>query len=74
MPSIVLAPIKITNVSEDGVVIFGDTLQISPKSTSKAFAGSGGGNTGDFLQSNTLLSFTNTFDPDVLDTNNSSLN
>lgn len=65
MPSIVISPIKITEVS--GTVNFGDTFQIAPKSTSKTYSGAGGGNTGDFTQTNTLLSLTNTIDPDVVD-------
>jgi spore germination protein PF len=74
MPSIILAPIKITSVSDDSTVNFGDVYQITPKSTSKSFSGSGGGNTGDFLQTNNLLSLTNTFDPDVADSTNQSVN
>ncbi|MCZ8511300.1 spore germination protein [Paenibacillus filicis] len=68
MPSIILAPIKITGASGD--VTFGDVLQINPKSTSKANAGSGGGNTGDFSATFTGVSFTNVFDADVNDSNN----
>jgi spore germination protein PF len=65
MPSVILSPIRITSVS--GTVTFGDVIQISPKSTSKSYSGSGGGNTGDFLLTNSLISNTNTSDPDVLD-------
>jgi spore germination protein PF len=74
MPSIILAPIKITSVSGDSAVTFGDVYQITPKSTSKTFSGSGGGNTGDFMQTNNLLSLTNSVDPDVADTTNQSVN
>lgn len=69
MPSYIAGPIKITNVSSDATVNFGDTLQIAPKSSSKSLAGAGGGNTGDFLQTNTFISFTNTIDPDIADSN-----
>jgi len=69
MPSYIAGPIKITNVSSEGTVNFGDTLQIAPKSASKSFSGAGGGNTGDFLQTNTFVSFTNSIDPDVSDSN-----
>ncbi len=31
MPSYIAGPIKITNVSSDATVNFGDTLQIAPK-------------------------------------------
>lgn len=74
MPSIVLSPIKITRVSENSTVNFGDVLQIAPKSTSKTYSGAGGANTGDFMQTNTLLSLTSTFDPDVADANNKAVN
>ncbi|WP_281887997.1 spore germination protein [Paenibacillus sp. YYML68] len=72
MPSIILAPIKITG--NGGELVFGDVLQITPKSTSKTASGSGGGNTGDFSATFTLFSFTNTFDPDVADSNNTANN
>lgn len=71
MPAIILAPIKIT--ATDGTVTFGDVLQISPNSASKTYSGSGGGNTGDFTQAFSLLSFTITFDPDVVDSNPASI-
>lgn len=70
MPSVILAPIKITAVSGDGTVNFGDTLYIAPKSTGKFASGSGGGNTGDFMLVNNLWNFTNTIDPDINDSNN----
>ena len=69
MPSFISGPIKITHVSGDGTVNFGDVLQIAPKSTSKSYTGSGGSNNGDFLQTNTYASFTNTGDSDVADSN-----
>jgi spore germination protein PF len=68
MPSIILAPIKITDAS--GEVTFGDVLQITPKSTSKTFSGAGAGNTGDFMNVLNVISLTNTFDPDANDSNN----
>jgi spore germination protein PF len=74
MPSIVLSPIKITSVSGNSSVIFGDVLQITPKSASKTYSGGGGANTGDFLQTNTGVSFTNTRDPDIADTTAQSVN
>ncbi|ANB56814.1 putative spore germination protein gerPF [Anoxybacillus sp. B7M1] len=70
MPSFIGGPIKITHVSGDGTVNFGDVLQIAPKSALKSNQGAGGGNNGDFLQTNTFVSFTNTSDPDVNDANN----
>jgi spore germination protein PF len=70
MPALIGGPINITNVSGDGTVNFGDALQISPKGTLKSNTGGGALNTGDFLQTNTFVSFTNTFDPDAADSNN----
>ncbi|MEK8129792.1 spore germination protein [Paenibacillus filicis] len=72
MPSIILAPIKVTG--NDGELVFGDVLQVTPKSTSKTASGAGGGNTGDFSATFTLLSFTNTIDPDIFDSNNAGNN
>ncbi len=69
MPSYIAGSINITSVGSDGTVNFGDTLQIAPKSSTKANTGAGGGNTGDFLQTNTLVSLTNVFDPDIKDAN-----
>ncbi|AMX84427.1 hypothetical protein GS3922_12560 [Geobacillus subterraneus] len=74
MPSFISGPIKITHVSGDGTVNFGDVLQIAPKSTAKSHTGAGGSNNGDFLQTNTFVSFTNTGDPDILDSNNAANN
>lgn len=65
MPAIILAPIKFTGV--EGNVTFGDVLQVSPNSTAKSYSGSGGGNVGDFTQAISLLSFTITSDPDLVD-------
>ncbi|WP_226037699.1 spore germination protein [Aquibacillus saliphilus] len=65
MPSIV-GPIKINSV-DGGVINFGDSFYLSPKSASKTAAGSGAFNTGDFINTNSGLSATNTVDPDVTD-------
>ncbi|WP_221564885.1 spore germination protein [Alkalihalobacillus sp. TS-13] len=70
MPSVILAPIKISTVATNATVNFGDTLYISPKSTSKGASGSGGANTGDFMLVNNFWSLTNTIDPDINDSNN----
>ncbi len=66
MPSIVGA-VKIIEVGGSSVVNFGDSFYNSPKSTSKTYAGSGSFNTGDFLNTNSGMSATNTADPDALD-------
>ncbi|WP_088105444.1 spore germination protein [Halalkalibacter urbisdiaboli] len=67
MPSIVGGPIKVN--SNEGVMNFGDSLNISPKSTNKVVSGSGGGNTGDFIVTNNGFNINNTSDPDVADQN-----
>ncbi|WP_156288829.1 spore germination protein [Oceanobacillus salinisoli] len=67
MPSIV-GPIKINSVG-GGVVNFGDSFYLSPKSTDKTNVGSGSLNTGDFINTNTGFSNTGTNDPDISDQN-----
>ncbi|TCS79416.1 spore germination protein [Tepidibacillus fermentans] len=70
MPSIV-GGIKINSIGSGGVVNVGDAIYISPKSTSKSYAGSGSFNTGDFLNNNNGLSSTNTNDSDLLEAEHS---
>jgi spore germination protein PF len=65
MPAII-GPVQIVHVS-GGVVQFGDTVYISPKSASKTNAGSGGFNTGGFIIANSGLSGTNVLDTNVID-------
>lgn len=65
MPAFV-GPVQIVNVS-GGVVQFGDTVFISPKNNSKSFSGSGGGNTGGFIITNSGLSGTNVLDSNLVD-------
>lgn len=69
MPSIIGGPINITHA--DGIVHFGDSFYISPKTVSKSNSGSGGINTGNLVVSNNGVSATNTFDPDAVDQPNS---
>jgi len=69
MPSIA-GPIKIDAINSGGVFNVGDTLNISPKSANKSYAGSGSFNTGDFLQINNGVSSTNTLDADGFDGSN----
>ena len=66
MPSIVGA-VKITEVGGSAIVTFGESFYNSPKATSKTYGGSGSFNTGDFLNTNSGVSATNTADPDVID-------
>ncbi|UVI33293.1 spore germination protein [Paenibacillus spongiae] len=53
--------------SNDGVVNFGDTLNISPKTANKAISGQGGGNTGNVVITLNGANINNTSDPDVID-------
>ncbi|NHN28293.1 spore germination protein [Paenibacillus agricola] len=68
MPAIV-GSFKIVNVGPSSIVQIGDAVQLSPNSSSKTFAGAGSFLTGDFANTNNAISNTNTFDPDVNDTN-----
>ncbi|OXM84755.1 spore germination protein [Paenibacillus rigui] len=68
MPSIV-GNIKILNVGPSSIVQIGDAVQLSPESTSKTYAGAGSFNTGDFAHTNNAISNTSTNDPDVNDSN-----
>ena len=60
--------LKIDSVS-GGVINFGDSYCISPKSIDKAISGSGGGGVGDFQLVMNGQSITNGVDPEVLDQN-----
>ncbi|MCL6606347.1 MAG: spore germination protein [Paenibacillus sp.] len=53
--------------SNSGVINFGDTLNISPKSASKSVSGQGGGNTGNVIITLNGANVNNTIDPDVID-------
>jgi spore germination protein PF len=55
-------------VSNAGSFINGDTLVVSPTSSTKSYMGSGSTITGDFPVTNTLFNITLTTDPDVVDT------
>lgn len=66
MPSIV-GPVKITSIGSGAQVNFGDILNVSPKSNSKTYAGSGSLSTGDVQFHNEWLSSTNTLDSDGAD-------
>lgn len=65
MPSVIGGPINITRA--DGVVNFGDSFYVSPKSVSKTYSGAGGSNTGNVVFETNGVSATNTFDPDAVD-------
>ncbi|EKN70282.1 spore germination protein PF [Neobacillus bataviensis LMG 21833] len=65
MPAII-GPVQIVTVS-GGIVQFGDTVYISPKSSTKTFAGSGGFNTGGLIVANNGISGTNVLDTNLID-------
>ncbi|MCM3100243.1 spore germination protein [Priestia megaterium] len=66
---IVVNNVVIPNVT-GGVVLFGDTYYVSPKTNTKSAEGAGSSNTGIFVNTNNGVSSTNTSDPDVFDQNN----
>lgn len=65
MPAII-GPVQITTVS-GGVVQFGDTFFISPKSASKTSSGSGAGNTGIGIVTVNGFSLNNNIDTNLID-------
>ncbi|MDZ5470270.1 spore germination protein [Bacillus sp. 31A1R] len=65
MPAII-GPVQIVNVG-GGIVQFGDTLVISPKSNSKSTVGSGSLNTGGFIITNSGFSASNHVDTNLID-------
>jgi hypothetical protein len=69
MPAVV-GFVKIISVGSGSIVQFGDTLEVSPNSSSKTYAGSGSFLTGSLTNSNNAVSATNTLDPDVQDASN----
>jgi len=68
MPSIV-GSINTVSMDHGAVVNLNESVILSPKSTSKTFAGAGSFNTGDFPHTNNDFSTTNTYDPDIADAN-----
>ena len=65
MPAII-GPVQIVNVG-GGIVQFGDSLYISPKSNSKSAAGQGAANTGELVVTNNGLNANNVVDTDLID-------
>ncbi|WP_390620972.1 spore germination protein [Brevibacillus massiliensis] len=64
LPSIVGA----VNInSNSGSVNFGDALNVTQKSFTKSFNGSGAGNIGNLINANSGISFTNTADTHLND-------
>ncbi|KQX45883.1 MULTISPECIES: spore germination protein [unclassified Paenibacillus] len=54
-------------IRNEGNLVNGDTGILAPTSATKSYAGGGGGITGDFGVTNTLVSATITFDPDGIE-------
>ena len=65
MPAII-GPVQVINVT-GGVVQFGDTLIISPKSSAKTTAGQGALNSGGFIITVNGLSASNVLDTNLID-------
>jgi spore germination protein PF len=65
MPAFI-GPVQIINIG-GGNVQFGDALNISPKSNTKSYSGSGAGNTGGFILVNNGINGTNTLDTNLID-------
>ncbi|MCD1258696.1 spore germination protein [Paenibacillus athensensis] len=68
MPAIV-GNVKILSVGPSSIVHFGDSVILSPTSTSKTFSGAGSFNTGDFPRIYNTYSTTVTNDADLLEAN-----
>jgi spore germination protein PA len=68
MPAIV-GHIKILSVGPSSIVHIGDSLILSPSSSSKTFAGAGSFNTGDFPNVLNAVNATNTNDSDLVEAN-----
>ncbi len=66
MPAVV-GYVKIVSVGSSSVIQFGDSLQVSPSSNSKSYAGAGSFLTGSLTNSNTGVNATNSIDPDIQD-------
>jgi len=64
LPSIVLS----VNInSNSGTVNFGDTLSISPTSSTKSVSGQGGSNTGNLVNTLNGANVNNVLDPSLID-------
>lgn len=73
MPAVV-GFVKIVSIGSGSIVQFGDSLEVSPTSSSKTYAGSGSFLTGSLTNSNNAVSATNTIDPDVQDNTSNEVN
>ncbi|MGO4544344.1 spore germination protein [Paenibacillus sp. 2TAB23] len=73
MPAVV-GFVKIVSIGSGSIVQFGDSLEVSPTSSSKTYAGSGSFLTGSLTNSNNAVSATNSIDPDVQDNTSNEVN
>lgn len=69
----IIGNVRVVEVGSSSVLMFGDTIQIFPRSLSKSFAGAGSFITGDFVISNNAVSATNTKDVDVSDSDTNTI-
>jgi spore germination protein PF len=67
MPAIICGPIQINVISANGVVEFGDSLIVSPKTASKTPTGAGAFNTAIFALAASGVSGTNYLNPNAID-------
>ena len=67
MPVTINGPLQIHHITTTGIVKFGDSGALTPKTTTKSFAGSGGFNTGGAVITNTGVNATNDIDLNVID-------
>jgi spore germination protein PF len=67
MPANIFGSIQINTISANGVVEFGDTLVVSPKTANKTPGGAGAFNTAIIAIANSGLSSTNYISPNVID-------
>jgi spore germination protein PF len=60
-----LGGVQILNVEGTAGVHFGDSAYLSPKTSSMSSNGAGGGNSGAFVTSNSVVSTNNTIDTSI---------
>jgi hypothetical protein len=70
MPAFV-GPIDLQTINDNAIFKVGDSFSLSPKCVDKSSAGSGVGNTGDFIETQNLFNITNFEDADIIDQTNS---
>lgn len=66
MPAFV-GPIQLNAIGRSAMFTVGDSFALSPKSQSQSSIGSGGANTGDFIDTQNVFNITNFYDADLID-------